>query len=551
MKNILSIMNLMPLSLLRNSGLCRHAATLLALACVSPLFAQTTSPTETLKIDANAVTTPFPHYWEKVFGSGRAILTLRDSYRKDMQTVKKATDFQEVRFHGIFMDEVGLYDPDRRPIQFAQMKNAQASANNKASIYNFSYIDQIYDGLLEQGVRPFIELSFTPKKMATDPNALHAFWYKQNVSPPDYAKWDAMITAFAQHLVDRYGIEEVSHWSFEVWNEPNIDFWAGNPKQETYFELYDHTALAIKKVSPRLRIGGPATAQAAWTGDFLRHCKEKNIPVDFASSHVYANDTAKDVFHTSEVIPRDRMVCRSVKKVHDEIAASPLPNTPLIFSEYNASYANEPNVTDSIYMGPWLAGTISQCDGLTESMSYWTFSDVFEEQGVIQTPFYGGFGILAEHGIPKPAFNAFAMFHQLGDKRIALNSDSALATRRSDGATVIALWNYAAPDGTGADYTPPPANRGPSKTFNLDLAGVSPSASATVLRLDEDHGNVIKAFDAMGRPPFLSQEQIVKLKEAGKASPQEKIKLNKGQTTIQVPPQGLVLITIDNHKAAR
>jgi xylan 1,4-beta-xylosidase len=547
-------MNSVPSYLSFKSNLRRCAIALLSLACITPLTAQTAGQpvqNEALRIDANAATTPFPHFWEKVFGSGRAILSLRDSYRKDMQTVKKITDFQEVRFHGIFMDEVGLYDPDRRPIQFAQMKNAQSSAATTSSIYNFSYIDQIYDGLLEQGVRPFIELSFTPKKMASDPNALHAFWYKQNVSPPDYGKWDAMITAFAQHLIDRYGIEEVSHWSFEVWNEPNIDFWAGNPKQETYFELYDHTVLALKKVSSRLRVGGPATAQAAWTGEFLRHCKEKNIPVDFASSHVYANDTAKDVFHTSEVISRDRMVCRSVKKVHDEIAASPLPNTPLIFSEYNASYANEPNVTDSIYMGPWLAGTISQCDGLTESMSYWTFSDVFEEQGVIQTPFYGGFGILAEHGIPKPAFNAFAMFHQLGDKRIPLKSDSALATLRADGATVIALWNYAAPDGTGADYTAPPATRGPSKTFALDLAGVAPDADAIVLRLDEDHGNVIKAFDAMGRPSFLSREQIVKLKEAGKASPAEKTKLRNGHATIQVPPQGLVLITIEKHKAAR
>ncbi|HMF53799.1 MAG TPA: hypothetical protein VK593_05575, partial [Edaphobacter sp.] len=287
-----------------------------------PAYSQTdmsTPANETLQVDAHAQTTPFPHYWERTFGSGRAILSLRDSYRKDMRSVKEITGFQEVRFHGIFHDEVGLYDPDRKPVQFAQMKDAAPAAEANTGIYNFSYIDQIYDGLLDEGVRPFVELSFMPKKMASDPGALHAFWYKPNVSPPrDYAEWDAMITAFAQHLVDRYGLDEVSHWNFEVWNEPNIDFWRGKPAQASYFELYDHTALAIKKVSPRLRIGGPSTAQAAWTGDFLRHCKEKNIPVDFASSHVYANDTAKDVFHTDEVIPRDRMVCRSVRKVHDE-----------------------------------------------------------------------------------------------------------------------------------------------------------------------------------------------------------------------------------------
>lgn len=507
---------------------------------------------EVLHVDARARTTPFPHFWEQIFGSGRAILSLRESYRKDLRSVKQVTDFREVRFHAIFQDEVGLYDPDRKPIQFAQMKDATASPLENAGDYNFSYIDQIYDGLLDEGIRPFVELSFMPKKLASDPNALHPFWYRQNVSPPrDYAKWDAMITAFVQHLVERYGLEEVAKWHFEVWNEPNIDFWAGKPRQASYYELYDHTALAIKKVSQRLQVGGPSTAQAAWAGNFLRHCKEKNIPVDFVSSHVYGNDTAQDVFHTNETIPRDRMVCRAVRKVHDEIASSPFPSTPLIFSEYNASYANEPNVTDTIYMGPWLATTISQCDGLTEAMSYWTFSDVFEEQGVVRTPFYGGFGLIAEDNIPKPAFHAFAILHELGDRRIALTSDSALATRRSDGTLAIALWNYAPPDGTGASYTKPPANRGPARTFTLQLTGLAADAPATILRVDETHGNVIPTYDAMGRPAFPSREQILKLREAGRPAPAEHVRLKRQELTLQVPPQGLAVVIIGNRKATR
>jgi xylan 1,4-beta-xylosidase len=494
----------------------------------------------TISIDAKALTTPFPHFWEQIFGSGRAVLSLRESYRDDMRAVKAVTDFDAVRFHGIFMDDVGLYDPNAH----TQNPGQAAQAAVDQSPYNFSYVDQIYDGLLANHVRPFVELSFMPKKMASDPAALHAFWYKQNVSPPkSYALWDAMITAFTQHLIARYGIEEVSHWNFEVWNEPNLDFWAGKPAQPTYFELYDHTVLALKKVSSRIRVGGPSTAQAAWVTAFLQHCKENNIPVDFVSTHVYANDTAKDIFHTDEQIPRDRMVCRSVRKVHDEIAASPFPKSPLIFSEYNASYANEPDVTDSIYMGPWLAGTISQCDGLTEAMSYWTFSDVFEEQGVVKTPFYGGFGLLAEDGIPKPAFHAFAMLHELGDRRIKVDSDSALATVRSDGSLAVALWNYAPPYGTGAAYTPPPADPGASKTFTLKLAGTPRDAKVQISRLDADHGNVVKAYDAMGRPAFPSRDQIMQLRAAGQASPPEQAALTNGTLTITVPPQGLILIT--------
>jgi xylan 1,4-beta-xylosidase len=498
-----------------------------------------------IAVDTSGPTTPFPHFWERTFGSGRAILSLREDYRNDLRSVKQITNFDSVRFHGILMDDVGLYDPDRR----TQNPGLAARAANDASVYNFSYIDQIYDGLLANGVRPFVELSFMPKKMASDPAALHAFWYKQNVSPPkDYKLWDAMITAFAQHLIARYGIEEVSRWKFEVWNEPNIDFWVGKPKQPTYFELYEHTARALKAASPRIEVGGPATAQAAWVGEFLAFCKKNHVPVDFASTHVYANDTAQDVFHTQEVIPRDKMVCRAVRKVHEEIAASAFPNTPLIFSEYNASYANEPDVTDSVYMGPWLATTISQCDGLVESMSYWSFSDVFEEQGVVRTPFYGGFGLLAEDSIPKPTFNIFALLHQLGDRRLKVDSDSALATKTESGEVVVALWNYAPPVGTGAAYTPEPVTRGPAKTMEVKFAGAAENAAVTLYRVASTHGNVVRAFDAMGRPATPTREQIVELRKAGAAAPPEHARLVHGTLTVTIPAQGLVLVKLEERR---
>jgi len=215
---------------------------------LSTLNAQVNSRPDVIVVDANAPSHPFPHFWEQMFGSGRAVLTLRDSYRRDLREVKQVTDFKYVRFHAIFHDEVGLYDED----------------GQGRPVYNFSYVDQIYDGLLANGVRPFVELSFMPQKLAAQ-NALHSFWYKPNVSPPrDWRKWDDLIAVFIRHLIDRYGIDEIAQWYFEVWNEPNLDFWAGEPKQASYWELYDHTARAIKGVNPRLRVGGPATAQAAW-----------------------------------------------------------------------------------------------------------------------------------------------------------------------------------------------------------------------------------------------------------------------------------------------
>jgi len=396
---------------------------------VAAVLSQSVTEPTSIVIDAHAPSHPFPHFWDQMFGSGRAILSLRESYRSDLRAVKQVTDVKYVRFHAILHDEVGVYDED-----------AQGQA-----VYNFSYIDQIYDGLLAAGVRPFVEISFMPNKLAAK-DMPHVFWYKPNVSPPkDWVKWDALIRAFARHLIDRYGIDEVAQWYFEVWNEPNLDFWGGEPKQATYWELYDHTATTLHAVSDRLRVGGPATAQAAWVDDFIRHCAEKKVPLDFVSTHVYANDPPANVFGSDGPVSRDKFVCKAVDKVHNQIKSSAMPTLPLFWSEFNASYMTEPDVTDSTYMGPWLADTIRQCDGLVDMMSYWTFSDVFEEQGVVKTPFYGGYGLLAEGGIPKPAFNAFKLLHTLGDERIELNSDSALLTRRKDGTLVMALWNYAPP----------------------------------------------------------------------------------------------------------
>ena len=481
----------------------------------SVIAAAETQPTVIL-VDASAPAHTFPHFWEEMFGSGRAILSLRESYRHDLREVEQITGFKYVRFHAIFHDEVGVYDED-----------AQGHP-----VYNFSYIDQIYDGLLANGVKPFVELSFMPKKLAAH-DMPHAFWYKQNISPPkDWDKWDGLITAFTKHLVDRYGIDEVSRWYFEVWNEPNIDFWGGDPKQSTYWDLYDHSARAIKNVNPRLRVGGPAAAQAAWVDAFIQHCTDKNVPVDFASTHVYGNDTSQDVFGTNEDIPRDKMVCRAVDKVHRQIKASSKPDLPLIWSEYNASYKNEPDVTDSTYMGPWLADTIRQCDGLVNVMSYWSFSDVFEEQGVVKTPFYGGYGLIAEDGIPKPAFNAFKVLHQLGDQRLALDSNAAILTRRADGTLVLAVWNYS-----------PPGEAGAAQTFMLQLKKARVT-HATISLVDHDHGDVRGVYAKMGSPQYPTKNQIEALRKAAQLPAPESRLLKNGELTLTLPAQGLAVIEL-------
>jgi len=473
-----------------------------------------------------------------MFGSGRAVLVLRANYQRDLTTMRSATGIGYVRFHGLLDDDVGLAGGHEAAFY--------DKPPTKSSPYNFSYVDQICDALRARGVRPFVELDFMPKALAANPDMLHSFWYHPNISPPgNYGAWDRLIRALARHLVARYGIDEVSQWYFEVWNEPNLDFWGGAPRQKSYFKLYDQTARALKSVSRRLRVGGPATAQAAWVSAFLAHVAKVRAPIDFVSTHVYANDAADNVFGTDETIGRHTMVCRAVRKVHGEIEASPYPRVPLIMSEFNASYANEPDVTDTPYMGPWMASTIAQCDGLVQAMSYWTFSDVFEEGGVIRSPFYGGFGLIAEDDIPKAAFNVFVLLHKLGDVRLDAVSESALVTRTPAGTLEIALWDYAKPDGTGSRYTPPPATRA-LRTFDITFKNIASSAAATLWRVDDRHSNVLQAYDAMGRPEWPTPAQIATLRRAGQLSAPQQVRLDHDRIQVRVPQHGLVLLQIDN-----
>ncbi len=487
------------------------AISLIFLPSTGSLLAQ-----EKVVIDAKAPTTPFPHFWEQMFGSGRAILTLRESYRDDLRAVKAITGFQYVRFHAILHDEVGVYTEDE----------------HGNPVYNFAYVDQIYDGLLKNGVRPVVEISFMPKKLAFNPDALHPFWYKQNVSPPkSMEKWDGLMTAFAAHLVARYGIDEVAQWYFEVWNEPNIDFWGGVPAQRSYFELYDHTARDLKAVSPRLRVGGPATAAAAWVDDFLRFAAKNKVPVDFVSSHGYGDDTVENLFGTDEKIPVDDRVCRAIEKVHGQIKASAMPNTPLFWTEWNVPGLMQSR--DTIYVGPALANTVRACDGMVDKLSFWTFSDVFEEGGPIPQPFAGQFGLRAKGGINKPSFYAFSLLHQLGETRLATSSKNIIATKTTDGGLSIAAWNLVDPD-----------QHGTTQTIELTLKNVAPNAHVTITRVDSQHGNALPHYAAMGKPLDPTETQVEQLNHETALGPPEQVMLHNGILKLTLTPDALTLFKV-------
>ena len=170
------------------AGWWRAGGFCLLMSLPSPVLirAQSAKPAASvITIDANAAAHPLPHFWEQMFGSGRAVLALREDYRRDLRDVKQVTGFQYVRFHDILDDDIGVYDQDK---------------DGKA-ILNFSYVDEIYDGLLAAGVKPFVELSFMPSKLSAK-TIPQAFWYHPNVAPPqDYERWGALVEAFTRKYV--------------------------------------------------------------------------------------------------------------------------------------------------------------------------------------------------------------------------------------------------------------------------------------------------------------------------------------------------------------
>jgi xylan 1,4-beta-xylosidase len=506
------------------------APLILALAVMAGgSFSAAVAQTERVEIDSTAAGKPLPHFWEEMFGAGRANLMLREDYLDDLRAAKGVTGIRYVRAHGILDDENGVYNEDE----------------HGNAVYNFAYVDQIYDRLLKNGVKPVVEIGFMPKKLALNPDALHPFWYKQNVSPPkSMERWDALITALAQNLVEHFGADEVASWYFEVWNEPNIDFWNGIPRDRSYFDLYAHTARALKAVSPRLRVGGPATAAADWVAPFLAYVNEHKVPIDFVSSHGYADDLIENLFPDDPTVPRntpmDDRVCLAIHKVRKEMIAAGHKDLPLFWTEWNVQGQGQSR--DTTFVGPGVANTIRECaDGSVQMMSFWTMSDVFDEGGPIPQPFFGQFGLRAAFGINKPSFYDFALLHQLGDRVLPNANNDVLVTKAADGSLAIAAWNMHDPaQQPRSDAT----SAGPSKEMTLVFQGVPENAEVTLQRVDNEHGNVLPLYIGLGSPQYPTLAQVEQLNRKTALPVPERRRLDRGKLVLTLEPNALLLIRV-------
>jgi xylan 1,4-beta-xylosidase len=403
-------------------------------------------------------------------------------------------------------------------------------------LYSFFNIDCVCDFLLSIGMRPFVELSFMPETLASGHDTV--FRYRGNVTPPrDYDEWATLIRTLVTHWVERYGIEEVREWFFEVWNEPNLPaFWSGT--QDDYFKLYSHTARAIKTVNSSLHVGGPATAMNAWVEEFLDYCENNDLPVDFISTHIYPTDAFGFAgANTEEQLANSpRELLRDQARLTRERARG----RPVYYTEWNISSNPRDHFHDEPFAAAFAAKIALETDRFVDGYGYWTFTDIFAESYFPSVPFHGGFGLLNLHGIPTPIYRAFQLLHRLGTELLTVEGThetvDTFVIRR--GATVtILLTNYAQPHHAIS-----------TQLVHIRLTDASEPHGSYVERIDEDHANPRRLWHEMGEPEYLSPFQVGQL-EAASRLVKEPLSWKFDDQTIQldvdVPPYAVAALTLE------
>ncbi len=383
-----------------------------------------------INIDVQNVAGPMNRFYQFCVGGGRAYETLVAENQRHLKMVHDDCGFQYVRFHGLLHDDMAVYSED--------------AAGNPH--YNFQYIDLLYDYILSIGMRPLVELSFMPQALASGGQTIF-FWRGNVTMPKSLEKWGGLIEALLRHWTERYGEDEVKTWPIEVWNEPNLDgFFASKQPFKDYMLLYEAAAKAIKKVSPSYLVGGPATAGCAWITEMVDACAEKGLPLDFISTHTYGVDGFVDEFGTQalKMCPDEKSITKDVKRVAEAVRNSKMPDLPVYFTEWSSSYSPRDPVHDSYHQASFLLTRLKDSWGSVAAMSYWVFSDIFEEAGPGPQPFHGGFGLINISGIKKPSFFAYKMLNELGNIQIVCDDQRTIAAK-DDGGVQVLFWDYTVP----------------------------------------------------------------------------------------------------------
>ena len=426
-------------------------------------------------VDASSVVEELPRPWRPMIGSehlSHAISTdttggrvIGEELSSALRAAHEELGVTHVRAHAILCDDLGVY----REV-------------HGEPVHDFSGVDRVYDHIRSLGLYPVVEVSYMPQDLASDPSKT-VFDYRAIVSPPkDWQRWYDLVRDLTAHLVQRYGDEVVEQWSFEVWNEANLDvFWSGSP--EEYLKLYDVTAAAVREVDDRLVVGGPSSAAAGWVEELLAHAERSGAPVDFVSTHTYGAP------------PLD---------FRPMLARHGRAGTPIWWTEWGVTPTHFNEVSDAVFSGTFLLRGMLSAMGRIESLSYWVVSDHFEELGRPPSLLHGGFGLRTVGELRKPRWWALAMLERLGSQRLAVayggdgggSLVEAVATTDGSGGASVLLWNLT------LDQTKAAGSRAHARDVAVEVCGLAPGTAYTLRheRVDEDHSNVASTWGRLREP---------------------------------------------------
>jgi xylan 1,4-beta-xylosidase len=455
------------------------------------------APQRRIELDVARATQPLDRFFDLSVGSDYPGTLIRDDSQAQLETAVEELGFRYIRFHATFHDVLGT-----------------VRVEGGRTAYDWTKIDQLYDDLLARHIKPFVELGFTPTAMKTSENKI--FYWEGNTSHPQPDAWRDLVDAFARHVEERYGLKEVRTWFFEVWNEPNLSgFWEG-ADQKAYFELYDLTSRTIKAVDPNLRVGGPSTAGAAWVPEFLDHVAQSGAAVDFVSTHTYGVDGGfldENGKEDTKLSPSPDAIVGDVRKVRQQIQASKFPGLPLYFTEWSTSYTPRDRVHDSYISAPYILSKLKATEGIVQGMSYWTYTDLFEEPGPPPTPFHGGFGLLNREGIRKPAYFAYKYLHAVRGDEVPVQDPQVFAAATDDGVSAV-VWDFEQPQQKVSNrpfYSRiVPAVPAPSLDVSMKALGAG-SYRLTVQRTGFRANDPYSAYIDMGAPDELTSAQLAQL----------------------------------------
>lgn len=507
----------------------------------------------TFTLDINSRTKQLKRYWNLCVGSCHAATALREDYREQLTRCQRELGFRYVRFHGLLDDDMSVLK-----------KTERAGTHEEVYVVSFTNIDSIFDFLLSINMKPFVEIGFMPGCLRTKDTTV--FHYKGYTSrPSSYETWDWLMETFAQHLVERYGLDEVRQWFFEVWNEPNLGgpdsphgFWSDTEAE--YYRLYAHTAKALKRVDGRLKVGGPATSNNSWITPFLTYCKENDVPVDFVSTHHYPTDVilgygvedSHNFFSPKEGESQEEFqerkkdwhkqlwenVDRGVVTEMTKKAVREASGLPVYYTEWNSLAGLE---SDGPFGSSFILKTIMDGVDLVEGYSYWTFTDIFEEGGMPYGEFHGGFGLLTLHGVAKTTYRAFELLNRLGEEmyenvyREGTVDVYAVRKEKSSCIQLLAVNHHSLEHAIKEE------------NVSLRLDGFAEPVKVGVTRLDDTHGNALAAWQAMGAPDYATKAQIAAL--AGASYMQEEQiafaqKDGSVELELTLPKMGAALVSI-------